>query len=148
MFEKSKKPLIGDGTHSGFVESVVATVPNAAPVPTASGEFGYVVYVQNGASVQKWTSEIMPGDIVEIHDAKFKGHKGLQTYHQNVGAAGENLVGVVGEFEAKKSKIRVVPCESTRWAAGLSLIILNPLPRADNSTFCRPSSRLVIGSRT
>ena len=107
MFEKSKKTLIGDGTYTGFVQAVVATVPNAASVPTASGEYGYVVYVQNGASVQKRASEIMPGDIVEIHDAKFKGHKGLQTYHQNVGAAGEHLVGVVGEFEAKKSKIRV-----------------------------------------
>jgi len=107
MFEKSKKTLIGDGTYTGFVQAVVATVPNAAPVPTASGEYGYVVYVQNGAAVQKRASEIMPGDIVEIHDAKFKGHKGLQTYHQNVGAAGEDLVGVVGEFEAKKSKIRV-----------------------------------------
>jgi len=107
MFEKSKKTLIGDGTYAGFVAGVVATVPNAAPVPTASGEYGYLVYVQNGALVQKRASEIMPGDIVEIHDAKFKGHKGLQTYHQNVGAAGENLVGVVGEFEAKKSKIRV-----------------------------------------
>jgi hypothetical protein len=107
MFEKSKKTLIGDGTYTGFVQAVVATVPNAAAVPTASGEYGYVVYLQNGASVQKRASEIMPGDIVEIHDAKFKGHKGLQTYHQNVGAAGEDLVGVVGEFEAKKSKIRV-----------------------------------------
>jgi hypothetical protein len=108
MFEKSKKTLIGDGTYTGFVQAVVATVPNAAPVPTASGEYGYVVYVQNGASVQKRASEIMPGDIVEIQDAKFKGHKGLQTYHQNVGAVGgEHLVGVVGEFEAKKSKIRV-----------------------------------------
>lgn len=107
MYEKSKKTLIGDGTYSGFVQAVVATVPNALPVPTPSGDYGYLVYVQNGASVQKRASEIMPGDIVEIRDAKFKGHKGLQTYHQNVGGAGEDLVGVVGEFEAKKSKIRV-----------------------------------------
>ncbi|KAF9483580.1 hypothetical protein BDN70DRAFT_904154 [Pholiota conissans] len=107
MFEKSKKTLIGDGSYAGFVQAVFAAVPNAAPVPTPAGEWGYLVYVQNGPSVQKRASEIMPGDIVEIHDAKLKGHKGLQTYHQNVGGAGEILVGVVGEFEAKKTKIRV-----------------------------------------
>jgi len=108
MFEKSKKTVVGDGTYSGFIQSVLATVPNAAPAPTAAGEYGYLIYVQNGPSVQKRVSDIMPGDIVEIVDAKLKGHKGLQTYHQSVGVAGsEPLVGVVGEFEPKKSKIRV-----------------------------------------
>ena len=107
IFEKSKKTLIGDGTYAGFVQAVLAMVPNAAVGPNAAGEYGYLVYMQNGPAVQKRASDIMPGDIVEIHDAKLKGHKGLQTYHQNVGGAGEALVGVVGEFEAKKTKIRV-----------------------------------------
>ena len=107
LFEKSKKTLIGDGSYVGFAKAVLADVPNAAPVSYEHGEYGYLVYVQNGAAVQKRASDIMPGDIVEIHDGKFKGHKGLQTYHQNVGGSGEVLVGVVGEFEAKKSKVRV-----------------------------------------
>lgn len=107
IFEKSKKALVGDGTYAGFVQAVLAMVPNAAVGPNAAGEYGYLVYMQNGPAVQKRASDIMPGDIVEIHDAKLKGHKGLQTYHQNVGGAGEALVGVVGEFEAKKTKIRV-----------------------------------------
>ncbi|KAF8182312.1 hypothetical protein BJ912DRAFT_1023435 [Pholiota molesta] len=107
MFEKSRKTLVGDGSYAGFLQAVFAAVPNAAPVPTPAGEWGYLMYVQNGPSVQKRASEIMPGDIVEIQDAKLKGHKGLQTYHQNVGGAGEVLLGVVGEFEAKKAKIRV-----------------------------------------
>ncbi|KJA14491.1 hypothetical protein HYPSUDRAFT_208665 [Hypholoma sublateritium FD-334 SS-4] len=107
IFEKSKKTLVGDGTYAGFVQAVLAMVPNAAVGPNAAGEYGYLVYMQNGPAVQKRASDIMPGDIVEIHDAKLKGHKGLQTYHQNVGGAGEALVGVVGEFEAKKTKIRV-----------------------------------------
>lgn len=107
LFEKSKKALIGDGSYAGFIHDVLAAVPNAASVPSASGEYGYVIYVQHGPSVQKRVSEIMPGDIVEIHDAKLKGHKGIQTYHQSVGGSGEVLLGVVGEFEAKKSKIRV-----------------------------------------
>uniref|UniRef100_A0A8H8CHM2 BBC1/AIM3 cysteine proteinase-fold domain-containing protein n=1 Tax=Psilocybe cubensis TaxID=181762 RepID=A0A8H8CHM2_PSICU len=108
LFEKSRKTLIGDGSYAGFVREVLAAVPNAAPAPTAAGEpYGYTIYVQNGPAVVKRVSDIMPGDLVEIQDAKLKGHKGLQTYHQSVGAAGETLVGVVGEFEAKKSKIRV-----------------------------------------
>ncbi|CAA7262841.1 unnamed protein product [Cyclocybe aegerita] len=124
LFERSKKALIGDGTYAGFVVAVLAGVPNAAsipvlvnrsstsssPDPSASSNehtYGYLVYVQNGASVQRRASEIMPGDIVEIHDAKLKGHKGIQMYHQNVGGDGETLIGIVGEFEAKKSKIRV-----------------------------------------
>lgn len=41
-------------------------------------------------------------------DAKLKGHKGLQTYHQNVGVGGQHIVGVVNEFGPKKSKIRVL----------------------------------------
>ena len=107
LFEKSKKTLIGDGTYAGFIIAVLAGVPNAAPVSIASGEYGYLVYAQNGSSVQKRVSEIMPGDIVEIYEGKLKGHKGLQMYHQNVGGSGEVLLGIVGEFEAKKSKVRV-----------------------------------------
>ena len=147
MFEKSKKTLIGDGTYTGFVQAVVATVPNAAPVPTASGEYGYVVYVQNGASVQKRASEIMPGDIVEIHDAKFKGHKGLQTYHQNVGAAGEDLVGVVGEFEAKKSKIRVFHANQHVGQQVGVFFSASVYSDVDDDTLCRLSSLLVIDWR-
>jgi hypothetical protein len=104
MFEKSKKGVVGDGTYAGFVHVVFAAVPNAAQ---AYG-YGYLVYMQNGSAVQKRASDIMPGDVVEIVDAKFKGHKGIQTYQQHVGTGGEGpLVGVVGEFEAKKTKIRV-----------------------------------------
>ncbi|KAF8157960.1 hypothetical protein B0H34DRAFT_706935 [Crassisporium funariophilum] len=110
LFEKSKKTLIGDGTYSGFVSAVLAGVPNAAPLAPSSthSNYGYLVYVQNGTAVQKRASDIMPGDIVEIFDGKLKGHKGIHMYHQNVGGAGgEVMVGIVGEFEAKKSKIRV-----------------------------------------
>lgn len=104
LFEKSKKSLVGDGTYSGFVNTVLSEVPNAAPVSPDS--YGYLIYAQTGGSVQKRASEIMPGDIVELVDAKLKGHKGIHTYNQSVGA-GEPLVGVISEFEPKKSKIRI-----------------------------------------
>ncbi|KAJ7133495.1 hypothetical protein C8R44DRAFT_611727 [Mycena epipterygia] len=104
LYEKSKKSLVGDGTYTGFVNAALDEVPNAARSPPPA--WGYLVYSQSAGSVQKRLSDIMPGDIVALFDAKLKGHKGLATYSQTVGA-GEPLVGIVSEFEPKKSKIRV-----------------------------------------
>lgn len=114
MYEQSKKNLVGDGTYRGFVNTVLAEVPNAAKPQSKQIPYGYLVYLQNGAQVQKRASEIMPGDIVEIVDAKFKGHKGLGGYQQHVGTGVEGgegggpVIAVVNEFEPKKSKVRVL----------------------------------------
>jgi len=104
LFEKSKKALVGDGSYYGFVNAVFSQVPNAMP-PSSLG-YGYLIYAQNGPTVSRRVSEIMPGDVVELYDAMLKGHKGLQGYHQNVGT-GEPLVGIVNDFEAKKSKVKL-----------------------------------------
>ncbi|KAJ7859894.1 hypothetical protein B0H13DRAFT_2237429 [Mycena leptocephala] len=104
LYEKSKKSLVGDGTYTGFVNAALNEVPNAAR--SAPPAWGHLIYSQAAGSVQKRLSDIMPGDIVALFDAKLKGHKGLATYTQTVGA-GEPLVGIVSEFEPKKSKIRV-----------------------------------------
>jgi len=106
LHEKSKKALIGDGTYIGFINAVLSRVPNASPIDDSTN-LGYLIYAQSGASVQKRTAEIMPGDIIMLQDAKLKGHKGLQSYHQSVGEGGEPLFGIVGEFEGKKNKARV-----------------------------------------
>ncbi|KAG6898401.1 hypothetical protein C0992_004112 [Termitomyces sp. T32_za158] len=105
LYEKSKKSLIGDGTYDGFIHAVLSEVPNAA-MPTSTASYGHLIYAQTGNTVQRRASEILPGDIMVLYDAKLKGHKGLQSYHQNVGI-GEPLVGVVSEFEPKKSKVRL-----------------------------------------
>ncbi|KAG5350921.1 hypothetical protein E4T56_gene18266 [Termitomyces sp. T112] len=105
LFEKSKKSLIGDGTYDGFIRAVLSEVPNAA-MPISSALYGHLIYAQTGNTLQKRESEILPGDIMMLQDAKLKGHKGLQPYHQNVGI-GEPLVGVVSEFEPKKLKVRL-----------------------------------------
>lgn len=104
LYERSKTSLIGDGTYHGFVNAVLSQVPGAASAHPPS--YGYTIYTQNGTNVQKRAGDIMPGDIVWLSDAKLKGHKGLQTYSQHVGVGGEALVGVIGEFEPKKFKIR------------------------------------------
>ena len=105
LFEKSKKKLIGDGTYIGFVNAVLDLVPNASMVEEDASSFGYLIYVQTGSSVTKRASDIMPGDIVVLQDAKLKGHKGIQTYNQTVGE-GTPVVAVVGEYEPKKSKLK------------------------------------------
>ncbi|KAG6816408.1 hypothetical protein H0H87_006212 [Tephrocybe sp. NHM501043] len=102
LYETSKKSLVGDGTYDGFIRAVLSEVPNAT-MPISTESYGYIVYSQTGNAVQKRASEILPGDILMLQDAKLKGHKGLQSYHQNVGI-GQPLVGVVSEFEPKKSK--------------------------------------------
>ena len=106
LFEKSKKTLIGDGTFVGFVNAVLGQVPNASPVEEDASSFGYLIYFQTGPSVTKRAADIMPGDIITLQDAKLKGHKGIQAYHQNVGE-GTPVVAIIGEYEPKKSKVKV-----------------------------------------
>lgn len=117
LFEKSKRALVGDGSYAGFVRAVLAQV-SGATYPSAGGdddsEWGYVVYAQTGNAVQRRVSDILPGDVVAFWDAKLKGHKGLHAYTQTVGTAGAGeggrggpLVGIVSEFDGKKSKVRV-----------------------------------------
>ncbi|KAI6044906.1 hypothetical protein EDC04DRAFT_274203 [Pisolithus marmoratus] len=107
LFEKSKRSLVGDGSYPGFVRAVLAQVPGALRSSDPE-EWGYVTYAQTGATVQRRVVDIMPGDVITFWDARLKGHKNLHAYNQTVGM-GESgaLVGIVHEFEAKKSKVRV-----------------------------------------
>jgi len=106
LFEKSKKSLVGDGSYLGFVNAALGQVPNAMQPEPPFESFGYLIYAQNGSAVQRRISDVMPGDVVVLQDAKFKGHKGLQIYHQHVGAE-EPVYAIVGDYEAKKSKVKV-----------------------------------------
>lgn len=105
LFDKSKKNVVGDGSYVGFIDATLSQVPNASRSSTPD-TFGYLIYSQVGPNLQRRASDIMPGDIIVLQDAKLKGHKGIQIYHQNVGA-GEPLVAVVADFEVKKSKVKV-----------------------------------------
>ena len=102
LFDKSKKSVVGDGTSHGFVYAVLAQVPQAS-----KASYGHLIYSQSGNSVLRRSSNIMPGDIIQLTEAKLKGHKGLQSYHQAAGTSQEPLVGIISEFDAKKSKVKV-----------------------------------------
>lgn len=102
LFDKSKKSLVGDGTSHGFVSATLAQVPRASKT-----SYGHLFYSQNAHTVLRRSSNIMPGDIIQLTEAKLKGHKGLQSYHQTAGTAQEPLVGIVSEFDNKKSKVKV-----------------------------------------
>ncbi|KAG8735187.1 hypothetical protein FRC10_010894 [Ceratobasidium sp. 414] len=99
LAEKGKKSIVGDGTSTGFVAAVLAGTPGAY-----KASYGWPVFAQTGSNVQRRSSDIMPGDIIVLTDVKLKGHKGLQGYSMQVNG---ELAGVVGEFEAKKSKVKV-----------------------------------------
>ncbi|ESK86940.1 sh3 domain-containing protein [Moniliophthora roreri MCA 2997] len=105
LHEKSKRAFIGDGTYHGFVQAALKEVPNASSViPDA---YDYLLYMQSGSSMQKRASDIPPGNVMWLKDAKMKGHKGIQTYSQTVGVGEEPVVDVVSEFEPKKFKAKV-----------------------------------------
>ena len=145
LFEKSKRALVGDGSHAGFVRAVLAQVPGVAYPQPGEGDdaWGYVVYAQTGSAVQRRVSDILPGDVIAFWDAKLKGHKGLHAYTQTAGAhAGESgtegggpLVGIVSEFDAKKSKVRVWQANQhvgQQVSQSLSLSVFRRLARMKN----------------
>lgn len=143
LFEKSKKVLVGDGTYVGFVNAVLERVPTASTVEEDASSFGYPIYVQTGSLVTKRAADIMTGDIIVLQDAKLKGHKGIQAYHQTVGA-GTPVVAVVAEYEPKKSKVKTYQASQhvgnqVRHTTISSSIVLTDL--------FRPLSLLVIGWR-
>ncbi|KAA1474716.1 hypothetical protein DENSPDRAFT_782283 [Dentipellis sp. KUC8613] len=105
LLERSKRTLIGNGSYAGFVDAVLTQVPNAA---AGGSQYGFLVYEQTGGSVHVRASEIMPGDVIVLEDAKLKGHKGIQSYHQAAGEGGVPCVGVVSEFEVRKMKVKAL----------------------------------------
>lgn len=106
LFDKSKKALVGDGSYLGFITAVLSQVPNASHPAPPFDNLGYLIYMQTGGSVQRRVTDVMPGDLIVIHEAKFKGHKGLQSYTQTAGI-GEPLYAIISDYEQKKSKVRV-----------------------------------------
>lgn len=141
LFEKSKRSLVGDGSYAGFVRATMAQVPGAQCDLGDGEDWGYLIYAQTASSVQRRVAEIMPGDVIAFWDAKLKGHKGLHTYSQTVGA-GENgpLLGVVSEVEGKKSKVRV-------WQAnqhvGQQVSLLRRWRRKTNGTLMQKATQTV-----
>ena len=128
FYDKSKKSVVGDGSYLGFVNAVLSQVPNASQPTDSLDSFGYLVYSQSAAAVQRRVSDIMPGDVIVVSEAKFKGHKGLQSYNQTVGV-GAPLIGIISDFEAKKSKVKVYQANQHvgQQVRGLYLIALSEL---------------------
>lgn len=104
VHEKSKRLVIGDGSSISFLFMVLSPING---VSTSS--LGHLIYAQTGNAVQKRLGDIMPGDIVALYDARFKGHKGglgLGAYSLSCGTKDEPMLGVISEFEGKKNKIK------------------------------------------
>ncbi|KAI0263991.1 hypothetical protein BC834DRAFT_827029 [Gloeopeniophorella convolvens] len=106
LHERSKREAPESSSHEGFVSRALSMVHNASP-PQGPGEYGFLIYARTAAQVTTDVGEIMPGDIAVIETAKLKGHKGLHTYSMNVGE-GVPCVGIVSEFDSKKSKFKTL----------------------------------------
>lgn len=108
MFEHGKRGFYGDGSSTGFVRVAF----EQAGLPFPAGEWGLAVYEQEASSVLKKLDDPRPGDIVAIHDGKFKGKKGLSSYHQQVGSIQDPLIAIINEFDVRnKHKLRVLQVE-------------------------------------
>ena len=65
--------------------------------------YGHLINFQTAATVHKRYAEIMPGDVVVLQNALYKGVKGrLGGAYGEEGARGEPVVGIVGEYEGRK----------------------------------------------
>jgi len=106
LLERSKQKLVGNGSYEGFVAEALAEVPNASAAQ-GPGEYGFLVYAQTAAQVHTRLADIMPGDIVVLESAKFKGHKGLHSYSMSAGESAP-CMGVVSEFDPKKLKLKAL----------------------------------------
>ena len=106
LLERSKHKLVGNGSYEGFVAEALAEVPNASAAQ-GPGEYGFLVYAQTAAQVHTRLADIMPGDVVVLEGAKFKGHKGLHSYSMSAGESAP-CMGVVSEFDPKKLKLRAL----------------------------------------
>ncbi|KIM28447.1 hypothetical protein M408DRAFT_52309, partial [Serendipita vermifera MAFF 305830] len=104
IHEKSKRLVIGDGSSVSFLFMVLSPINGAS-----TSSLGHLVYAQTGNAVQKRLGDIMPGDIIALYEARFKGHKGglgLNAYSLSCGTKEEPMLGVISEFEVKKNKIK------------------------------------------
>ncbi|KAL5482900.1 hypothetical protein ACEPAI_9495 [Sanghuangporus weigelae] len=110
LHDKSRRMLVGDGTYPGFALAVARQVPTACiPSRSARYPYGHLIYFQTAGTVHKRCAEVLPGDVIVLQNALFKGVRGPlhQSYQEELGAKGDPVVGVIGEFEARKSKVRV-----------------------------------------
>ena len=110
LHDKSRRVLVGDGTYPGFILAVARQVPSACiPSQRARYPYGHLIYFQTAGTVHKRLAEIMPGDVIVLQNALFKGVRGpmRQSYQEEIGKRGDPVVGVIGEFEPRKSKVRV-----------------------------------------
>jgi myosin tail region-interacting protein MTI1 len=106
IHEKSKKTVIGDGSSTAFLLTVLSSVSGASTT-----SLGHLVYAQTGGAVQRRLGDIMAGDVVALYDARFKGHRGglgLAAYSVSWGSKEEPVLGIITDFEGKKNKIKAL----------------------------------------
>ena len=96
-----RKQSVGDGTSRAFVWTALGEAGIDANVG-----FGPLIWEQQGSTRSKRSDDIRPGDVLVLHDAKFKGKKGLVSYHQQVGSVDDPMFAICSEFEPKRSKVR------------------------------------------
>ncbi|KAK6428604.1 hypothetical protein LTR95_015251 [Oleoguttula sp. CCFEE 5521] len=109
-----KDTLLGDGSPAAFPVELLRSLPNApeALLPIGSRAYGAMIYTNLANASIMQHDEIRPGDIITFRNAKFEGKHSGPIHSKYKLDLGPGHVGVVGEWDGSKKKVRV-------WEQGL-----------------------------
>ncbi|GHJ86164.1 hypothetical protein NliqN6_2566 [Naganishia liquefaciens] len=106
LIDSSKKHVIKDGGPRALVWTAMSDAGL-----DANTNLGTMIWEQQGHTIQTRLDDIHVGDIIVLHDVKFKGKKGLLSYSQQAGSVQEPVFAVCSHVEDKKTKIKVYQYE-------------------------------------
>lgn len=105
--------LLGSKMPTGLVPGVFTQLFKKFPnllMPVGEKSYGVTIYKNNNHNLVKF-DDIRPGDILCMKNAKFASHKGLggiANKSVTVGEGSEMYSAVIGEFDPKKEKFKVL----------------------------------------
>ena len=102
FFQGLNHVQIEDRTYIGFVNAVLDRIPGVSKVEVDAPSFGYLIYLQTGSSVIESVANIMPGDIITLHDAMLNEGASHASTDEGI-----TVAGIVGEYEPGKSMVKV-----------------------------------------
>lgn len=103
--ESKQNIVVGDGTPQALIRELLRSHTSAL-LPVGTRSYGALVYANLANATVTQYDEIRPGDIVSFRNAKFQGKHGSLHAKYSTEAGKPDHVGVVGEWDGTKKKIR------------------------------------------
>lgn len=100
-----KEGIIGDGTPHGLILELLRPLPDAL-LPVGTRAYGALVYANLANASTTQNDEIRAGDIMTLRNARFQGKHGAMHAKYSMEVGKPDHVGVVGEWDGTKKKVR------------------------------------------